>query len=110
MPITYKILGQIAPAPASNTMLYVVPAGSNTVVSTLNVCNMGFVPSTFRAMLRPANTQVMAPQHFIAYDTWVPPNDTIVITAGFTLATTDAIYVYANTANLSFNVFGSEIS
>jgi hypothetical protein len=33
-----------------------------------------------------------------------------MITIGITLGATDVITVYASTADLSFNVFGSEIS
>jgi hypothetical protein len=109
MAITYKILGQANPAATSNVFLYQVPAGNTAVISTLNICNTGTAGAAFRAMLRPANTATMAPQHYIAYDTIVPGNDTIVITAGLTLASTDSVYVYSNVSTLSFNLFGSEI-
>jgi hypothetical protein len=34
----------------------------------------------------------------------------VVLTLGLTLATTDKVRVYASTANLSFNAYGTEIS
>jgi hypothetical protein len=40
----------------------------------------------------------------------VPPNDTIFLTIGVTLAVTDVVTVYASSANLSFSMFGSEIT
>jgi len=36
--------------------------------------------------------------------------DTTTITVGFTLATADLIKIYASTATLAFNAFGSEIA
>jgi hypothetical protein len=44
------------------------------------------------------------------FDSTVPSTSTITYTLGITLKTGDAIYVLASTNNLSFNVFGSEIS
>jgi hypothetical protein len=46
----------------------------------------------------------------LAYDTVVPANDSISITIGVSLATTDVITVYAGSANLTFAAFGAEIS
>jgi hypothetical protein len=47
---------------------------------------------------------------YLAYDVTVGALDTTTITLGVTLATTDVITVYASTANLAFQAFGSEIS
>jgi hypothetical protein len=52
----------------------------------------------------------LAGQHYIAYDTPIAANDTIALTLGITLATTDVITVYASSASMSFSAFGSEIS
>jgi trimeric autotransporter adhesin len=41
---------------------------------------------------------------------WAGASDSTVITVGLTLATTDVITVYASTADLVFQAFGSEIS
>jgi hypothetical protein len=59
--------------------------------------------------VRPAGA-TLANQHYIAYDVTVGASDSTTLTLGITLATTDVVTVYASTANLSFNVFGSEIS
>jgi hypothetical protein len=40
----------------------------------------------------------------------IAANDTFIATIGVTLATTDKVKVYATTANLTFQLFGSEIS
>jgi hypothetical protein len=44
------------------------------------------------------------------YGATVAASDTTTLTLGLTLATTDVVTVYASSANLSFNAFGSEIA
>lgn len=109
MPTTYKVLAQNAPSATTNTTLYTVPSATQTVISTITVCNRAASSATYRIAIRPAGA-TLANENYIAYDTTVPANDTISLTLGITLATTDIITVYASTANLSFNVFGAEIS
>lgn len=104
----YKVLGQVAPSATTNTTLYVVPALTSTVVSTLIVANRG-VTTTFRIAIRPAGT-ALANQHYIAYDNYINQYDSVFLTLGLTLATTDVITVYAGTVDLSFSVFGTEIT
>ena len=108
MATTYKVLGQVQSVANSANTLYTVPSGNSAVISTLNICNHGAAPSSFRIAVRPAG-QTLASNHYISYDTSIPSNDTICLTIGMTLATTDVVTVYANTANISFNLFGSEI-
>ena len=65
--------------------------------------------TTYRIAIRPAGA-TLANQHYIAYDVALAANDTTILTIGVTLAATDVVTVYASTADLSFNIFGSEIS
>lgn len=109
MATTYKVLGQSAPSATTATTLYTVPSATSTVVSTINVCNRGSSSDTFRVAVRPAGAS-LASSHYLAYDTVVPANDSISLTIGVSLATTDVITVYAGTANLTFAVFGAEIT
>jgi glucose-6-phosphate dehydrogenase assembly protein OpcA len=109
MPTAYKVLGQASPAATTQTTLYTVPASTSTVASTLNICNRAASAASFRLAVQPAGA-TLASQHYIAYDVAIPANDTIALTIGITLATTDVVSVYASTANLSFALFGSEIS
>lgn len=108
MTTTYKVLGQSNPSATTLTTLYTVPSSTSTVASTLAVCNQG-VSTTFRVAVRPAGASIVA-QHYIVYDNYVNAGDTVFLTLGLTLATTDVVSVYAGTANLSFNLFGSELS
>jgi glucose-6-phosphate dehydrogenase assembly protein OpcA len=109
MPTTYKVLGQSAPAALTNTNIYTVPANTQTVVSTIVVANRAASPATYRIAIR-LDGATLANQHYIAYDVTVGASDSTTLTLGLTLDPAEVITVYASTANLSFNVFGSEIS
>ena len=109
MATVYKVLGQVNPAATTATTLYTVPASTSTVVSTIVICNQTAVAATFRIAVRPAGA-TLAAIHYVAYDITVGASDSTALTLGITLATTDVITVYASTATLSFNAYGSEIS
>ena len=109
MPTAYKVLGQVAPSATTNTTLETVPSATQAVVSTITVCNRAATAATFRIAVRPSGA-TLANEHYIAYDSTVAANDIVALTIGITLAATDVITVYASSANLSFNAFGSEIS
>ena len=109
MAIVYKVLGQSNPTAVTATTLYTVPASTSTVVSTITICNQAATADSYRIAIRPAGATLTA-AHYIAYNGAIPAYDTISLTIGITLATTDVVTIYAGTANLSFNLFGSEIS
>ena len=109
MATAYKVLGQSAPAATTATALYTCPASTQTVISTISVCNRGSSSGTFRISVRP-NGATLANQHYIAFDAAIAAKDTIFITVGATIDAADVLEVYASTADFSFNAFGSEIT
>ena len=109
MATTYKTLAQAAPAATTRTTLYTVGASTSTVVSTVIICNQAASAATYRIAVSPAGAAVEA-KHYIVYGATVAASDTTALTLGITLATTDVVRIYASTANLSFSLFGSEIS
>ena len=109
MATTYKVLGQSNPSATTATTLYTVPASTSTVVSTITICNQASSAATYRIAVRPAGA-TLAAQHYVVYGATVPASDTVALTLGLTLATTDVVTVYASSANLSFNLYGSEIA
>lgn len=109
MATTYKVLGQVAPSATTDTTLYTVPAATQAVVSTIVIANRSASIVTYRVAVRPAGATI-ANQHYLAYDVIVGAGDSTTLTLGITLAATDIITVFASTANLSFNAFGSEIT
>lgn len=107
--MTYKVLGQSAPAATTETTLYTVPAATSAVVSSIVVCNTGSTATTFRVYICVANAATTQKQ-YLYYDVAIAGNDTFIATIGITLAATDVIKVYGGSANLSINVFGQEIT
>ena len=109
MPTTYKVLGQSNPSATTATSLYTVPAATQTVVSTVTVCNQTSTAGTYRIAVRVAGGALAASQ-YVAYDVSLPGNASDTLTFGLTLGATDVITVYASAATFSFNAFGSELS
>ena len=109
MATTYKVLGQSNPSATTATTLYTVPGATQTVVSTITVCNQASTAGTYRIAVRIAGAALAASQ-YIAYDVSLPGNTTDTLTLGLTLGATDVVTVYASSANFSFAAYGSEIS
>jgi len=106
---SYKVLGQANPTTANTeSILYTVPNGFMAFASVLSICNQGSVTSTCRVAVRPAGITSTA-KTFILYDTYINPNDSLMMTLGLSLATTDVISVWAGTTSFSFVLSGSEI-
>ena len=105
----YKVLAQSAPSATTNTDILTVAAGKSVVASTLSVCNRGTTAATYRVAVRPSGT-ALANQHYMIFDASIMPKDTVTLSVGITMATTDVLTVYASSANLSFSLFGAEIS
>ena len=108
MATTYKVLGQINPSATTNTTMYTVPASTSSVCSTISICNLG-TSTTYRIAIRPAGA-TLENKHYIVYDAAINQYDSVMLTLGITLAATDVVTVYAATANVSFQLFGSEIT
>ena len=109
MPAAYKVLGQLNPAATAATTLYTVPASTSAVASTLSVCNQGALAASFRVAVRPAGA-TLAARHYLVYDSSLTASDSVFLTLGITLATTDVVTVYTSSADLSFSLFGSEMT
>ena len=110
MATAYKILGQSNPAATTLSTLYTSTA-VESVVSTIAVANLAGSSATFRIIVQTAADAGSAVnKQYLAYDVTVGATDTTTLTLGITLASGDVIKVYASTANLAFNAFGSQIS
>lgn len=105
----YKVLGQSAPALATDTTLYTVPAAKEAVISTLVVCNRTATAATYRIAVRPDGAS-LANFHYVAYDVSIAANSFVTLTIGMTLDAADVVTVRSSTADLTFTAFGSEIS
>ena len=109
MAFAYQILGQTSVAATTNTDLYTVPASTSAIVSTLVICNQNASAITYRVAARKSGA-TLSGQHYIVYNSTIPANDTVSLSIGMSLAATDVITVYANTASVSFTMFGTQVT
>ena len=110
MATTYKVLGQVAATANTTHNVYTVPANTQTVVSSVLVCNRNSNANvTYRLAVQPAGA-TLADQHYIAYDAPIVALDSIALTLGITMGNTDVLSVYSANGNVSFSVFGSEVT
>lgn len=111
MPNTYKTAGQAAPAASTNTDLYVVPANKNFVSSSIVICNRNVSGgvSKFRIAVVPSG-ESLANKHYLFFDQFIDMRDTLSKVLGISMSAGDKVVVWADSADLSFSLFGSEIS
>lgn len=112
MPTTYKILGQSAPVVNTDTNCYTVPAATQTIISSIIVCNRSNDDATFRVWVS-ANGVATANNQYIYYDVAIAGNDTFIATVGITIDAADVVRVRGGGTgggSLTFNLFGSEIT
>jgi len=105
--MTMKVLGQLAPSATTETELYEVPASTETVISSLAVCNRGASAATFRVSVS-VGGGATANKDYLYYDLLIPPNDTFIATSGFTMAAGDIMRVYCSNGSFSISLFGQE--
>ena len=105
----YKVLGQSAPAATTDTNVYTVPAATEAVVSTIIIANRAATAGSFRLAVRP-NGAAISNLHYIAYGVPIAANDSTTLTLGITLDATDVITAYCSSADMSVNIFGTEIT
>lgn len=109
MATAYKVLGQSAPSATTATDVYTVPSSTEAVISTIVVANRAATAGTYRISVRP-NGAAQANQHYLAYDVPISANDSTTLTLGITMDAADVLTAYCSSADMSVNVFGSEIS
>lgn len=110
MATAYRILGQQSPSTTVTKLCgNGTPASATLVVSTIVVCNRSTASKTFRVAARPNGT-TLANEHYLAYDTVCPANDSIIMTLGITLLSSEIIEVRGEDSTLSFTAFGSVIT
>ncbi len=109
MPEAAKILGQASPDTGVLVTLYEVPLSSSCVVSSLVVCNRGGVDGSFRAAVAVGGA-ADSPEQYVYFDQPVDGNSSFVATIGITLGSLDILRAQAGSSNMSFNLFGIEVS
>jgi hypothetical protein len=96
MPSTYKVLGQAAPNANTTSNVYTVPAATQAVISTIIITNRNSAANaTYRLAVQPAGVTAL---------------DSVSLQLGLSLGNTDVLSVSSANANISFSVFGVEIT
>ena len=110
MATSYKKLGSTTVVADTDTSLYTVPASTETIVSSIAVCNRGTSAATFRIAHVDGAIGTVGNDDYIYYDVTLNGNDTFVATIGFAMIAANSILVRSNSANVNFIAWGSEIS
>jgi hypothetical protein len=115
MPTAYKILGQTLPTANLLSNVYVVPTSTSAIVSTITICNQSSANANVDIMIRPIN-ETLANKHYLVKGVTIPRADTMILSPGVTLnasvivAVNNAVVSGETAANVSFNVFGVELT
>lgn len=105
-----KVIGQLAPAATVLSVLYTVPALTQAVISTLVVANQNSGSNIkFRVSIAIA-AAADTPAQYVFYDVLLLKQSAFTATLGITLGAGDVVRVQTDTANVSFNLFGVEVS
>jgi hypothetical protein len=105
---TRKVLGQWAGGATTVVTAYNCPASTEAIISSLVICNRSTATTCCAWVVTAADTN--ATDQFLYYDLAIPANDTFVATLGMTLSANDQLRCEGTSANLTFTVFGVEIS
>jgi hypothetical protein len=109
MATTYKVLGQLEPAATTETTLYTVPSATEAVCSTLSICNKAAAAGSFRIRIK-INNAADDDKQFVCFDAPIAAKDTLLLTFGATLGAGDVVVAYGSSADITFQLFGSEIA
>lgn len=109
MPITIRVLGQSAPASATETALYTC-ATTSAVISTLAVCNRNASAGDTFAVRINIGGAGDSDQQLLFSATPIPAATSLFITIGATLAANDVVKVTSTNGYCSFSAFGQENS
>ena len=109
MAIRYKVLGQKSPAANTDWNLYTVTGAKDAVISSIVVANRDANNSAkYRISVRPDGA-TLTTDMYLAYDVQIDPAASIALNLGLTMNTDDVLTVRADSANVTFSAFGTEI-
>jgi len=112
MPQSFKRLGAINPSANTQTNVYVVPAATESVISTITICNQTTSNASYSLILMPSSifASPAGAAHFIVRGATVPAADSIILTIGLTANAGSVLAANTNNNSISFAAFGSEIT
>ncbi len=105
-----KVLGQSNPAANTLTPIYTCGSGLGATCSSITICNQSPNTTAYFNVSVAVGGAADNPAQYIYYQLPIDPYDTFIATIGFTLAQNDVVRVFATTGNISFSLFGCELS
>lgn len=105
---TIKTPSYVNPSANTLTTLYTVPADTQSIISTINVCNTASIDATYRIAVTSGGSPVLG--NYIVYGATISGNETVAFTQGITMDAGDILAVFTNSASIAFNAFKMEIS
>ena len=112
MPTNYKVLGQINPTANTQTNVYVVPAATQAVVSSVTVCNYSTSNAFYSLAVMPpgAYSNPASNSSYYILGGMVPAIETIILTIGLTGNAGTVFTANTSHSNVIINMFGSEVT
>jgi len=112
----YKIVSQRYLSQNTDTVLYTCPAGSNTVINTIYVCNQSTQNANVDLIVRPSGEE-LANTHYILKDQLIDQVDTLILNLNITM-NADTVLIANNYwragealhGNVSVSVFGVDVT
>ena len=105
---TIKTPSYVNPSANTLTTLYTVPADTQSIISTINVCNTASTDATYRIAVTSGGSPVLG--NYIVYGATIAGNETVAFTQGITMDAGDILAVFASSASIAFNAFKMEIA
>jgi hypothetical protein len=108
----YKILGQLAPSGTTETVLYVSPLSTETLVTNITVTNRGATTQTFDIYIYQSvvsNGTTSPAVNSLYKNISVAANTTVILQPGITLPAQNTIVAKGN-SNLTISAYGVELS
>lgn len=110
MATVHKILGQVRPAVTTVTDLYVVPASTEAVISTLTATNVDGVASDISVFVVQAAGSA-SEANALVFQAELGAKTVQAFTIGITLGAAEKLVVQSATASaVTYQAFGSELS
>jgi hypothetical protein len=113
MPNTYKILGQVNPSANTQSNVYVVPAATSAVINSVQIANQAATNASYSLMVFPSaefSTPASNGKYFIIRGSTIPASDAATLTLSLSLPAGSIISANTNSASISFQAFGVEIT
>lgn len=103
-----KILAQSKPAASTGDYMYTVPDSKGAVISQIIVCNTGTASALFRIHIVSVTDGGALVKNANFYDVALAAKDSAIIRMSTAMSNNDQVYVYSDSADLAYSVYGVE--